>query len=384
MSQEPQVILRAGSAGPVVVGIGQVLGRVMEGLGDIEATVIEEVPRRLAAIHANRDRVACDAIFGAYLIETLLGPYSNLRLDSRAAAFCCAKLIPKVLSAEQANLQFHKGALFYNAGLSCLAAGDEGRFEYLLAMADEEDYRTAQVEGQVHRRGITNVKTGDLRTQTITHRLQSLAEYLNDGAGIAGPTFEELFGYKVDHSRIEQWRGALDPYHHYELLRLVGELDIFRRGVAPNYQAVLDNPYVMLRLCKLLAHLAQWVESDLTLLQAGAHGNTLARKLNDPHLSGLKAIASPKTLILDGMSNLSVAQQSAALKQLLQEIANAGAIAERQWRVLRILYIVRNATAHTIDPMLDFYTDRGRLLSLIRVVLLSAFILRQRKGQAIP
>jgi hypothetical protein len=74
----------------------------------------------------------------------------------------------------------------------------------------------------------------------------------------------------------------------------------------------------------------------------------------------------------------------AELRKLLADLALAPAGVERQWRLLRILYIVRNSTAHTIEPALAMYTDRALLLNLLQVVFLSVFTISQLKARPMP
>jgi hypothetical protein len=49
-----------------------------------------------------------------------------------------------------------------------------------------------------------------------------------------------------------------------------------------------------------------------------------------------------------------------------------------------IFYIIRNSTAHQIDEALAFYTDRKLLLELLQVVLLSYFVIENRKTGRLP
>jgi hypothetical protein len=72
------------------------------------------------------------------------------------------------------------------------------------------------------------------------------------------------------------------------------------------------------------------------------------------------------------------------LRQLLADLVAARVGAGRHWRLLRILYIVRNSTAHTIEPNLAMYQDRAFLLNLLQVVFVSVFVICQLKAKPMP
>lgn len=50
---------------------------------------------------------------------------------------------------------------------------------------------------------------------------------------------------------------------------------------------------------------------------------------------------------------------------------------------VRILYLVRNATAHQIDENLRIYQDRPMLLQIIQAVLLASFVLEKYKNNGV-
>lgn len=53
---------------------------------------------------------------------------------------------------------------------------------------------------------------------------------------------------------------------------------------------------------------------------------------------------------------------------------------QRQWRVLRVLYLVRNSTAHTIEANLVYLSDRALTIELTQSVFASLFLLAQLKS----
>jgi hypothetical protein len=375
---EQMRIVRQGSAGPVLIDTDYAIREIDWRLGEIETSVVNQTLASLEQVESARNRSACDASFRGYT-DLVLIPYSNLGIASRAARFATGTFIPRVLTLEERlGREFHKGALFYNSGLAHLVIGDEDSFDYLLAMADEEDFRTCQLEGQNHERGSSNLRSGALRGQTAVFRMRFLTDLLNGIATSQTVTFEHLFGAPATLENVERWQSTIDPFHHYELFRFISELATFSGVLGPRYAPVLDNPYVMLRLGKVLAHVAQWVESDLTQLQGAANGQTLASKLNtDDDFDSLKLLAGGNAHFAGGMAGLNV---NTELERLRDEIVSENSVDERQWRVLRVLYIVRNSTAHVIDPAIVFHQSRPVLLGLIQIVILSLFVIRRRKN----
>jgi len=299
----------------------------------------------------------------------------------RAARFSTSVLIPSVLRLErELSRAFHKGALFYDTGLAYLISGDDEQFEFFLAMADEENYLTGQIEGGTPTRGAANLRVQGLARQTLEPHLVFFKDLLNGAVTGSNITFAALCGSPVTVEGIDRWREGLEQFHHYEMFRILNEIELFGGCKISNYQAVLNHPYVMLRLVKSLAHAAQWVESDLTQLQSGTERSALWRKLDgDTDFACLKTVPNrfPGQMPDD-------AQIESALRQLLTEAVAETLTTEKQWRILRVLYIMRNATAHVINPSLPFYIDRSLLLELIQVVLISAFVIRQLKRAAVP
>jgi hypothetical protein len=176
-------------------------------------------------------------------------------------------------------------------------------------------------------------------------------------------------------------------YHHAEFFRALNEFRIFCGEDVALYPSVRDNPFIMLRLGKVLAHLAQWAESQLTVLQKGAVGaKVLHHKMaGDPHLGYLVAVAGKDATGSDrfpGDSPNGPAVDT-ALRALLADIRSQTSADDRAWRALRVLYIVRNATAHQIETTLDFYKERQYLLDLLQVVLAGVFLIQQKKGVAV-
>lgn len=334
-----------------------------------------------------RFRKECDACFSEFN-NYIVRPYADASLASRAAAFSETTLIPAVLKLEaDESYEFHKGAVFYNTAILFLLCGDQARFEFYLAMTDDEDYFTHDVEGKPRIRGTHNKKEGQLSSQTI-QPLVRFAVDLANGTVLSGACpLASILPSPATEASLDTWRHGLDIFHHGELFRSLSELRLFCGVDGPSYPSVLDNPTVMLRLNKVLAHLAQWAESQLTLHYAGANvAKTLAPKLeNDQQLNALVAVAGadPTGAKRYPGRNVPSASLDTELQSLLVDIQAQTVSDERTWRVLRILYLVRNSTAHQIDPCLAYYTNRQFLLDLIQVTFVAALIIQHRKGMAV-
>jgi hypothetical protein len=192
-----------------------------------------------------------------------------------------------------------------------------------------------------------------------------------------------IAGVAMTEANLNTWRMKLDGYHHAELFRFLKEIRIFCGLEVPEYLVVYDHPHVMLRLVKALAHLAQWGESQLTYLQSQTGltpGKTLSPKLaNDPEFHSLVSISCGS---LPGNSPMG-ADVDTVLQRLLSEIKGQSNPDEISWRCLRILYIVRNATAHQIESTLALYDDRQYLLDVMQATLMACFVIQQRKGVAV-
>lgn len=360
------------------------LAEISSTLTSIETDLYGNIADALVSTKPGRDSGQCNAIFGIYT-NALFTPYVKYGLASRAARVGSA-LALAVLEIEQKHaVEFHKGALFHDTALAYFLSGDEDQYEYLLAMAGEEDFKTS---GGIQERASLNLRSNALTGQTIRHRLQFACDVLN--GTVAGHPANYAFvtgAPPMTATQLDGWRQRLEPLHQFEFLRCVHDLYVFVGVGYPDYQAVKNNPFVMLRLAKALSHLAQWVESCLTGWQVPPITGTLSNKLMlDPHFVPLKnAAPTPDDFAgKDPYKRGGAAAVDAELRQLLTDLAAAPTGAERQWRLLRILYIVRNSTAHTIEPKLAMYVDRALLLSLLQVVFVSVFAISQLKGRPTP
>ena len=386
-----RVHIERGSAGPDPgpSDTDYVLGQCEPYLADIERQSLQAIFDAIGRISPSRDRTEGDAAFSPYP-SCILFPYARHRLTYRAALFARTQLIPQVLSWEsERSIEIHKGALFYNTALAHLLVGDEARFEYFLAMTDEEDFRTHAVEAKARQRGTHSLKTGKLTAQTITAGVRFATDLLNGILSSNSANFAFLFGSPVTEERIDQWRRSLDGLHHAELFRFLYEAELFCGRGMPEYCAVRDNPYVMLRLVKTLAHAGQWVESRLTALQkilsvGKIKGSTLARKLGDEPSFAPLATAAGNVDKFAGTSPKTTVDTDAEIRQLLNDLQSQSNQEQKDWRTLRVLYIIRNSTAHQIDEDLAFYTDRKLLLELLQVVFLSYFVIEKRMNGRVP
>jgi hypothetical protein len=348
----------------------------------VEKQVLAEIVTALNTTKPMRQRVECDTIFARFLQQ-----YMQLCVAygfaSRAASFSTVHLIPKVLKLEQQlATEFHKGALFYTTAHAHLLAGNEDGYERFLAMADEEDYRTSS---GAHKRGTSNLRDVYVQEQTITKRMGLACDLLNGKIASNAADFFFITGMApATADRFNSWRKSLDPLHQFELLRIIHDIEILIGVGYPKYPAVDDNPFVMLRLAKALSHLAQWVESCLTHWQVGVMAEGLGGKLqSDPDFNVLhNGTVAGKRKFAGNPPRLR--KVDAELRQLLTDVAAAPIEVERQWRLLRILYITRNSTAHTIEPNLAVYQDRAFLLNLLQVVFLSVFVICQLKAKPMP
>lgn len=358
----------------IIAGIGGLLK-------NIEAAVRAKVIADLTGLQQANNRGQCDNIFGTFS-QLYLGPCISQSLASRAANFSSLQLIPAVLALEQQRgVQFHKGALFHDTAIAASLAGDEDLFDYLLAMTDEEEFRTANGR---HVRGSYNLQAGGMGAQFLAKRLQFACDLLNASIIPGGISFASVTGLPaVTTGRLDLWRlHHLDGGHQFELWRVVHELEVFSPQRFPGYSAAGDNPFVMLRLAKALGHLAQFVESCFTAMPGvAASGKTLAEKLHS-QFGNLSNAAGGKPNFV-GTNPQTGSAMRAELVQLLQGIPlQAGE--QQEWRLLRVLYLVRNSTAHTIDASLPYYSDRLVTIELAQAVFASLFVIRQIKGAALP
>lgn len=352
-------------------------------LETLEKQVSETVIRELKNQNPGRNREACDKILGDYYGRAYLIPGIRNGLASRVAYYGSSALVPVILELEQKmGTQFHKGALFYNTAIAYLLSGNEDGCEYFLAMTDEEEVKTAPAN---HKRGTMNLRSGELVGQTIVNRMEFACKIL-DGTIIGSPlTYSLLTGRgAVSGAQLDAWRQNYDALHQFELLRVIHDIQSFLEYYS-DYQPVIDNPFVMLRMGKALAHLAQWVESCLTNWQGSAGpGGALGGKLkSDPDFGATLSTAAGNTEKFAGFSPHGAAVDT-ELQQLMSQIAAAPVGPEQQWRLLRILYIVRNSTAHTIEPNLKIYIDRKFVLELMQAVFVSVFVICQLKGKQLP
>jgi hypothetical protein len=349
-----------------------------------EDQTLNTIMQLLSGITQNRQRNECDSAF-LPLWSSVIQPYAEVGLGHRAALFARCKLVPTVLSSEtECSIKFHKGGLFYNTAIAHLFIDDHDRFEYFLAMADDEDCRTSIVEGKAHDRGAHSLKQGELSHQTIQSSLQFGCKLLNEKVNQSPLNYEFVFGSPITVERYDIWRSKLDGLHHAEWFRILRDAELFRGDGMPVYPQVRDNPYVLLRLVKVLGHAAQWCESRLTQLQSTLRsgtisGNSLSPKLkNDPVFSALVTAAGGKDHFPG--KNLHGAAVDKELNALLTAIYSQQTENEKMWRLLRVLYIVRNSTAHQIDGSLAFHANRDYLVKLIQAVMLAYFAIERLKN----
>lgn len=345
-----------------------------------EQQVLEGIQHALSKDDPKPDAGACDCIFGTY--TSYLELCEERRLTSRAAAFSRLVLIPAVLALEDGlGTQFHKGALFYDTGVAHFLSGNEDGYERFLAMADEEDVR--KTAGTM-KRGTANLRTSELAKQTIRKRMQFACDLLNGKIANYAADFSFLTGQpSITEPQFDGWRQKFDGLHEFELLRIIHDMEVCLGIDYPNYPAVADNPFVMLRLAKALSHLAQWVESCLTHWQgADGSGGALSGKLsNDTDFGSSLSTAAGSSSKFAGQCPKQDTEVDAELSELLADLTTAIEGPQRRWRLLRILYIVRNATAHTIEPKLAMYKQRAFLLNLLQAVFVSVFVICQLKGK---
>jgi hypothetical protein len=145
----------------------------------------------------------------------------------------------------------------------------------------------------------------------------------------------------------------------------------------------------MLRLVKALAHAGQWVESRLSALQKRLQvgiirGSTLSKKLSDEPSFAPLVTAAGNQENFAGTCPKTTADIDSEIRRLIHELASQTSQVQKDWRILRLLYIIRNCTAHQIDEGLCFYSDRNLLLELIQIVFMSYFIVEVRITETLP
>jgi hypothetical protein len=362
----------------------------MSNLANIEAACRDAERQVMDSILGNlKDRVAgraerdlCDKVFSFYTANYVV-PCIKLGFESRVVSFAKRELIPAVLKLEQdLGKEFHKGVLFYDTAIAHLLAGDEDGFEYYLAMTDEENVR---VPGHPPPpRGGLPLCTDSLSEPTMAARVNLACDLLNGTVAAHPAQYSFVCGNApVTADRFNAWRQNLDGLHQFELLRILHDIEVFSGRRYPDYLHCRDNPFILLRLAKALSHCAQWVESCLTGWQVNGP-KILSQKLDaDPDFgANLRNFAGKDAAGKNrypGLSLSSGVDVNAELSALLLDLETAPGGEERHWRVLRILYLLRNATAHTIDPSLNFYQDRELLLKLLQIVFVSGILVAQLK-----
>jgi hypothetical protein len=350
-------------------------------LGELEWQMFIDIEEALKRSNPGRDRDKCDSIFGIHYITAYLEPCISNGLASRVAGIGGPALIKRVLDLEkELSTEFHKGVLFHDTAIACWLSGDEDGYEYLIAMTDEEEYKTTH---GAHARATFNLRSNTLTAKTILDRMQfacdlSNGKIANNAANLAFMTGVEPIAV----TQFDVWRQTLDTLHQYELLRILHDAHAFVGIKYPDYTAANDNPFVMLRLAKTLSHLSQWVESCLTHWQVSS-AKTLGEKLKHDPDFGPRLIACAGKNVFPG-ANVHGVGVEIELRKLLADLAGAPRGDQREWRLFRILYIVRNSTAHTIEPSLAVYQDRALLLNLVQVVFVSIFSISQLKAKPMP
>lgn len=357
-------------------------------LDDLERETFEAVMQSLSQITVSRQRTESDDAF-APLWWGIIQPYARHGMGHRAALFARSHLIPAILSLEtERSIEFHKGGLFYNTAIVHLWISDHDRFEYFLAMADEEDYRTHGVEGKALERGTQILKQGELSQQTIASSVRFACDLLNGTFSRTTLTYQFVFGTAITAERFDTWRRTLDGLHHAEWFRILLDAELFMGRGMPSYCPVLDNPYVLLRLVKVLGHAAQWCESRLTQFQSTLptgtiNGKSLSPKLkDDPQFAALVTTAGGREQFAG--NNPQGSGVDSELNALLTAIGSQTTETEKVWRLLRVFYIVRNSTAHQIEESLAFHSNRDYLVGLIQAVLLAYFAIEKLKNGTAP
>lgn len=349
-----------------------------ESLEDAEKRVTDRILLELKRLTNSRIRTEGDPIFGQF--SKLLHFYKKLGLTHRAVIYA-RFLISETLKFESTSaIEVHKGALFYDAALAHFVMGDMDRGSYLLAMANEEDVETSKGESNQIMRGQLNLMQGELSRQLARLPLNFIVAFLNepliDPLGQGG--FQFIFDKVLVLQDFDTWRKSLDAVHHFELFRMIQELDVFDKSHL-KYNRVLDHPYVLLRLAKVLAHLAQWLESYLNVFQGAKYGDSLSPRLNkDPVFAPFcTAAGSPSNFAGNCPRGVHV---DIELRRLLSDINNSTDSTGRRWRILRIAYIVRNTMSHQIDANLGAYQDRNLLRQLIQMVILASLVIYECKS----
>lgn len=346
-----------------------------------EEQVCRCIISELKACNPKRDRRQCDRIFGIFT-SSYLAPCLSKDLASRAAGFSGGTLVPTVLDLEKKlATEFHKGALFHDTAVAYLLSGDEVGYEFFLAMTDEEEVRTTK---GAHQRGTINLRDGGIAKQTLADRLQFACDLLNGGTFANAASFGFLVGAAaLTVPQLDAWRKSLDAQHQFELLRIVHDIEAFVGVGFPKYSFVEDNPFILLRLAKALSHLAQWVESCLTHWQVPPRKTLRDKLLNDPDF-GARLIAAAGGRDSFAGNNPTGPNIESELRQLLNALAVEPIADQRNWRILRTLYIVRNSTAHTISANAAIYRDKQLLMDLLQVVFVSVFVVCQLKMKPMP
>jgi hypothetical protein len=200
---------------------------------ELERQTLDVIGVRLSA-SARSGRDACDWAFAPYM-DSIVLPFNQLGLISRAVRFSRETLIPAVLDYEkQFSCRVHKGALFFNTALASLVAGDDAACECFLAMGDEEDRQTSGASV-----GETSLRRTALSRQLMEPLSQLFLDWLEGSITKSTLTFERAVGSKITVLGLEHWRQTIDDFHHLELCRILRELYVFSGNQLPNYSGGL-------------------------------------------------------------------------------------------------------------------------------------------------
>lgn len=356
-------------------------------LNSHESCISNNIISNLNYIEKEREIDLCDTIFLEYW-NNIHEPYLSMGLGHRAAKFARETLIPSILNKEiNSGIQYHKGGIFYNTAITHLEIGDVDRFDYFLAMADDEDTQSLPPTGIIHKRGTLPKKAETIGEGTAKDLITVACKLLNgEYQGNPSVSFKLIYGKDLSEDKFNTWRRTLDREHGCELLRILGEAKVFLGSDMPSYKTVEDHPYILLRLAKVLAHLAQWVESYLTLIQKAkppAGGNGTSKSLGSKIINDKRdfALLFNAAVNADTVAGNNPSDPDKEIKNLISDIKNQNTLIQKEWRIMRILYIVRNSTAHNIDESSDIYKNRDYVLNLMSCVFISVFLIEKFKNK---
>lgn len=323
-------------------------------LQSLKYHVVEKTKEGLAG-RGVRPRSADDTqIFTAFntVLAILLG--SGYYLE-RVGLDIYREIEDEVLEYEaRNNTELHKGAIYFNAGILHLAAGNFDRALYYWIRAENEDIALGHRTQDIFRSEIFQKNFWQTVKGFVEVELAQENRLLNVFTGI-----------DFDFQKLEQQMNAMDGHD------LVGfSLNLFRRF---SYQSFESNKASHLLYYRLVGDYAFIFEAALKghLVRRGIpHQQTLGAILrNDLGPARVGDISAAAVGVTRAYRCRSTFDYNVVLPTLLLDIDGENNSLALMTKILHLVTITRNQVAHDIDTTNRIYSDIPICQRLIRVVL---------------